>query len=223
MTADAVAATIVPSRPAWRSLLWTIPFTMLWTWLIYSLPVFLESGLPALTVRLMVHGLIALGLWLGLERTDLTSDQRRTTWLAIMVPFTLWAAVAWTAAINGVFRTSGRNAGTRGHPSRRAQGRTPPATTAKPLRRDEVHFSQVAPRTKAEIYCLTGKSLNCCPAPFAKIFPFPLYPNQIYMHRRPTPLEGRIAIVTDAGRDAVDAAASGDARGWQGGSIRPVS
>ena len=138
MTADAVAATIVPSRSAWRSLLWTIPFTILWTWLIYSLPVFLESGLPALTVRLMVHGLIALGLWLGLERTDLTSDQRRTTWLAMMVPFTLWAAVAWTAAINGVFRTSGRNAGTRGHPSRRAQGRAPPATTAKPLRRDEV-------------------------------------------------------------------------------------
>src|SRR6266436_6712047 len=30
--------------------------------------------------------------------------QRRTTWLAITVPFTLWAAVAWTAAINGVFR-----------------------------------------------------------------------------------------------------------------------
>src|SRR5437899_6386393 len=53
----------------------------------------------------MVHGLIALGLWLGLERTDLTPGQRRTTWLAIMVPFTLWAAVAWTAAINGAFRT----------------------------------------------------------------------------------------------------------------------
>jgi len=53
----------------------------------------------------MVHGLIALGLWLGLERTDLTPGQRRTIWLAIMVPFTLWAAVAWTAAINGVFRT----------------------------------------------------------------------------------------------------------------------
>jgi len=74
--------------------------------LIYSLPAFLESGLPALTVRLMVHGLVALGLWLGLERTDLTPGQRRTTWLAIMVPFTLWAAVAWTAAINGVFRAS---------------------------------------------------------------------------------------------------------------------
>src|SRR5258707_2137985 len=105
MTPYAVPAAIVPPRPAWRSLLWTIPFTVLWTWVIYSLPVLLESGLPALAVRLMVHGLIALGLWLGLERTDLTQGQRRTTWLAIMVPFTLWAAVAWTAAINGVFRT----------------------------------------------------------------------------------------------------------------------
>ena len=106
MTTDVVPAAVVPPHPAWRSLLWTIPFTVLWTWVIYSLPVLPESGLPALAVRLMVHGLIALGLWLGLERTDLTQGQRRTTWLAIMVPFTLWAAVAWTAAINGVFRTS---------------------------------------------------------------------------------------------------------------------
>src|SRR5882724_12828484 len=104
MTTDAVPAAIAPPRPASRSLLWTVSFTVLWTWLIYALPVLPESGLPALAVRLMVHGLIALGLWLGLERTDLTAGQRRTTWLAIMVPFTLWAAVAWTAAINGGFR-----------------------------------------------------------------------------------------------------------------------
>ena len=105
MTTDVVSPAMIPSRPAWRSLLWTVPFTVLWTWLIYSLPALPDSGLPALAVRLMVHGLIALGLWLGLERTDLTPGQRRTTWLATMVPFTLWAAVAWTAAINGVFRT----------------------------------------------------------------------------------------------------------------------
>ena len=105
MNTDAVSAAMIPSRPAWRSLLWTVPFTALWTWLIYSLPVLPESGLAALAVRLMVHGLIALGLWLGLENTDLTPGQRRATWLVIMVPFTLWAAVAWTAAINGVFRT----------------------------------------------------------------------------------------------------------------------
>ena len=105
MITDTVSAAVDPPRPGWPSLLWTIPFTVLWTWLIYSLPVVPESGLPAIAVRLMVLALVALGLWLGLERTDLTPDQRRTTWLAIMVPFTLWSAVAWTAAINGVFRT----------------------------------------------------------------------------------------------------------------------
>src|SRR3982074_1479344 len=103
MTTDAVPAAIVPPHPAWRSLLWTIPFTVLWTWLIYSLPVLLESGLPALTVRLMVHGLIVLGLWLGLERTDLTPNQRRTPWPAVMGPLPLWAACPPPAAINGGF------------------------------------------------------------------------------------------------------------------------
>jgi hypothetical protein len=43
------------------------------------------------------------------------------------------------------------------------------------------------------------------PVPFAKIFCFASDPNQIYIPRRLVPLEGRIAIVTDAGRDAVDA------------------
>ena len=53
----------------------------------------------------MVDGLIALDSWLGLENTGLTPDQRRTTWLVVMVPFTLWAAFAWSGAVNGVFRT----------------------------------------------------------------------------------------------------------------------
>ena len=53
-----------------------------------------------------------------------------------------------------------------------------------------------------------GKSLNLpisCPALFAKIYFFSLAPNQIHKRRRLVPLEGRIAIVTNAGRDAVDA------------------
>src|SRR6266446_1145981 len=107
MATDAVPAAIVPPRPTWRSLLWTIPFTVLWTWLIYWLPVLPESGLPALAVRLMVHGLIGVGLWLGLESTDLTPGQRRATWLAVTIPYTLWFAVAWSAAINGVFLRTG--------------------------------------------------------------------------------------------------------------------
>ncbi|WP_298877895.1 MFS transporter [uncultured Bradyrhizobium sp.] len=105
MTSDAVPAAIAPPPRALNSLLWTVPLTALWTWLLYAQPVLLESGVPALAARLTAYGLIALGTWLGLERTDLTPSQRRATWLAIIVPFTLWAAVAWSAAINGVFRT----------------------------------------------------------------------------------------------------------------------
>jgi hypothetical protein len=104
MTSDTVSIAKISSPSDWRSLLWTIPLTALWTWLIYSVPLISESGFAALAVRVFVHGLIALGLWIGLERADLTPGQRRTTWLAIMIPFTLWAAIVWTAAINGVFR-----------------------------------------------------------------------------------------------------------------------
>jgi hypothetical protein len=52
---------------------------------------------------------------------------------------------------------------------------------------------------------LTGKSPISCPAPFAKIFLFAADPNHRLIHRRPVSPEGRLAIVTDAGRDAVDA------------------
>ena len=103
MTAAALPADIAPPRPAWRILLWLVPLTVLWTMLIYWQPFIPASGVPTSAHQLMAHGLIALGLWLGLESTDLTPDQRRTTWLAIMIPDTLWFAVAWSAAINGVF------------------------------------------------------------------------------------------------------------------------
>ena len=105
MSAAAVSADIVPPRRAWRSLLWLVPITVLWTLLIFWQPTIPESGVPTTAARLMTYALIAVGLWLGLERTDLTPGQRRTTWLAVMVPFTLWVAIAWSAAINEVFRT----------------------------------------------------------------------------------------------------------------------
>ena len=105
MTAAAIPAGIVPPRPAWRSLLWLIPLTVLWIVLIYWQPFIPASGVPTSAHQLMAHGLIAVGLWLGLESTDLTPSQRRTTWLAVMIPDTLWFAVAWSAAINGVFIT----------------------------------------------------------------------------------------------------------------------
>jgi hypothetical protein len=103
MTAAAVPAGIAPPRPAWRSLIWIAPLTLLWTLLIYWQPIIPASGVPTTAVRLMTYGLIAVGLWLGLERADLTPAERRTTWLAVTIPYTLWFAVAWSAAINDVF------------------------------------------------------------------------------------------------------------------------
>ncbi|CAB3793015.1 hypothetical protein LMG28614_03628 [Paraburkholderia ultramafica] len=105
MTAASVPAGIVAPRPAWRSLLWLIPLVVLWIALIYWKPIIPTSGVPTTAHQLMAHGLVAVGLWLGLESTDLTPGQRRSTWLAVMLPDTLWFAVAWSAAINGVFRT----------------------------------------------------------------------------------------------------------------------
>lgn len=104
MTAAVIPADIVPPHPAWRSLLWIVPFTLLWTLLIYWQPIIPTSGVPTEAVRLMVYGLIAVGLWLGIESTDLTPGQRRNTWLAVMTPYALWIAFAWGAAINGVLR-----------------------------------------------------------------------------------------------------------------------
>ena len=105
MTAAAFSADIVPPRPAWRSLLWIAPLALLWTLLIYWEPGIWATGVSTTTHQLMAHGLIALGLWLGLERTALTASQRRATWLAVTIPYTLWFAVAWSAAVNDVFRT----------------------------------------------------------------------------------------------------------------------
>jgi hypothetical protein len=105
MTTAAVPAGIAAPSPAWRSLLWIAPVTILWIVLIYWQPAISASGVPTTAARLMTYGLIGVGLWLGLERTDLTAGQRRTTWLAVIIPYTLWMAIAWSAAIDGVFRT----------------------------------------------------------------------------------------------------------------------
>jgi hypothetical protein len=104
MTAAAFPAAIVSHRPAWRTLLWIAPLTLLWTLLIYWEPALWASGVSTTTHQLAAHALVALGLWLGLERTALAPRQRRATWLAVMMPYTLWFAVAWSAALDGVFR-----------------------------------------------------------------------------------------------------------------------
>jgi hypothetical protein len=104
MTAAILHTDAAPPRQSWRALLWIAPLTALWIALNYAFPIIPASGMSTVAARVAIHVLIALGLWLGLERTELTPAQRRNTWLGVMIPFTLWLALIWGSAINGVFR-----------------------------------------------------------------------------------------------------------------------
>jgi hypothetical protein len=105
MTAATLHDDIAPhSGRARVALLGMTLLTALWIALNYAVPLIAASGAPTPISRLSIHVLIALGLWLGLERTELSAAQRRSTWLAVMIPFTLWLGIAWSAAINGEFR-----------------------------------------------------------------------------------------------------------------------
>jgi hypothetical protein len=106
MSTPAVPVGIIPPRPAWRSLRWIAPLTLLWIAVMYWLPVIPGSGLQTTAHQLVAQMFMAVGLWLGLERTDLTLSQRRATWLVILTAHALWFAVVWSAAIHGVFQLS---------------------------------------------------------------------------------------------------------------------
>src|ERR1700740_2873921 len=88
----------------WRVLLWLAPLTAFWIGLNYWVPGLQASGVPSAATRLAIHIAIVLGLWIALERTELAPRRRLAVWLAIVVPYTLWLGVIWSAAINGVFR-----------------------------------------------------------------------------------------------------------------------
>ena len=104
MTALTLHAETVAPRQGWRALLWIAPLTVLWTALNYWLPGIQGSGIPNAALRLIIQALISVALWQALEQCDLTPARRRNVWLGIMIPFTLWLAVIWGGAVNGVFR-----------------------------------------------------------------------------------------------------------------------
>jgi hypothetical protein len=106
VAADIVVTSSTRAQP-WRPLLWLAPLTAFWTALNYWAPALPASGVPSTASRLAIHIAIVLGLWLALERTELSPRQRLGVWLAIVVPYTLWLAIVWSAAINGVFRPGG--------------------------------------------------------------------------------------------------------------------
>jgi hypothetical protein len=108
MTAATLHTHATPAPQGWHALTWIVPLTAVWIALNFAFPAIGASGAPTVASRVTIHVMIALGLWLGLERAELTPAQRRNVWLWVMIPFTLWLAVVWSAAINGVFRPGGR-------------------------------------------------------------------------------------------------------------------
>jgi hypothetical protein len=71
----------------------------------------------------------------------------------------------------------------------------------------------------ARLICPTGWPAQIVSSPFCKNILLFRRRKSPHNHRRPVPHEGRFAIVTNAGRDAVDAAASGVPLGSQGGLL----
>jgi hypothetical protein len=105
MTAAAIHAdAAAPNRRGWRAFLWVAGLTAAWAVLTYWQPAIQASGVPLTAIRLFIYAMMMLGLWLGLERTELSPVQRRNVWLAVIIPYTLWMALIWSAAINGLFR-----------------------------------------------------------------------------------------------------------------------
>ena len=90
-------------RSPWQPLLWLVPLTGAWLMLSYAVPALQASGVPSVATRLGINVALVLGLWLGLERTDLSPSQRVSVFLALAIPYLLWLSAIWSAAINGAF------------------------------------------------------------------------------------------------------------------------
>jgi len=78
--------------------------TAFWLGLNLAFPELQSTGIPSAVLRLIIHGTILIGLWLGLAHTDFDAGARVRIWLAIAVPFTAWLAAVWWLAVDGAFR-----------------------------------------------------------------------------------------------------------------------
>jgi hypothetical protein len=75
-----------------------------WVGLNLAFPSLAPTGIPSVVTRLAIHAAILTGLWLGLSRTEFSATRRVIIWLAVAVPFSLWLALVWNLALNGVFQ-----------------------------------------------------------------------------------------------------------------------
>jgi hypothetical protein len=76
--------------------------TSLWLAALVEIPELQRSGLSVVVARVAVHLLVLSGTWAGLSRTSLMAAERRSAWLAIAVPLTVWHGAAWAIVANGL-------------------------------------------------------------------------------------------------------------------------
>ncbi|TCL64122.1 hypothetical protein [Rhizobium sp. BK251] len=76
--------------------------TGLWLAALIAIPGLQTSGISVIVARIAVHLIVLAGAWAGLSRTSLTASQRRSTWLAISIPLTIWHGVAWAIVARGL-------------------------------------------------------------------------------------------------------------------------
>lgn len=80
----------------------TAVVTGLWLTALVTIPGLQSSGISVIVARIAVHLIVLAGAWLGLSRTSLTVSERRSTWLAISIPLTIWHGVAWAIVARGL-------------------------------------------------------------------------------------------------------------------------
>jgi hypothetical protein len=77
--------------------------TAAWLGLNFSFPNLAPTGIPNTVIQIIINGIILIGLWRGLSRTDFTARTRVAVWLGIAVPLTLWATLVRQLAVQGIF------------------------------------------------------------------------------------------------------------------------
>lgn len=92
------------SDGSFRLLLPGIGLATVWIGANLLFPGLAPSGIPSAVTRLAINGVILFGLWRALLAAGTPPGRRTAVWFAIALPFILWLAVIWGAALNGVFQ-----------------------------------------------------------------------------------------------------------------------
>lgn len=92
------------SDGSFRLLLPGIGLAAVWIGANLLFPGLAPSGIPSAVTRFAINGVILFGLWRALLGAGMPPRLRTAVWFMIALPFSLWLAVIWGAAINGAFQ-----------------------------------------------------------------------------------------------------------------------